>query len=653
MKQLAILLFLLYCTCCMGQTPTIDSLKAKAEYAKTSRQKLGSMLALCEQHESIHKDSLWKYVLATRQLARDEKDKQAMALANTAMIDALLRWDNPDSAYKLIEEELQHNIPDDKNTRSIYFRLAAQQAAYYGARSDYESAIGVLLRIITQAEKFNDSLTLARNMNSMGVITYNRNDLPASFNWKFKGLGYCNNDPKYDAVKASLYINLASGYAWVEKPDSAEYYLAKAIPLCRKTDNLFYLANAYIIQANNYKWTNRMAAAEEAMLKAIALRAQTEGDISFSNEQLALANLYVTEKAYDKAITVYMRGINYIKELEQDSVQAKKINYDILINYYRGLAMAYKGAGNSSLYEQTLEDLVRAKDVFYETNSARAIAQLQTQYEVQKKENTIMQQKLDLSRKNYLMYGSIGLLIFAVIVAALLFYNYKKREKLKLQLLLQKEKDSAVLAVAKAEEKERKRIAADLHDNLGTYAASVVSNLEFIKPDEKDNSSSVAMQELRHNSLSIVSQLSDTIWVLNKDALSITNISDRLKVFVRRVQPSFPAVQLHVGEDISNDILLPPSHAYHLFQIVQEAVNNALRHSGGRHVDIMVQSHAQWKVTVSDDGKGLPLQSVPAQEKEGGNGLANMQARAAETGWKVEWTPGADKGTVVTIQPDV
>ncbi|MEJ0105397.1 MAG: hypothetical protein WDO19_23820 [Bacteroidota bacterium] len=49
-----------------------------------------------------------------------------------------------------------------------------------------------------------------------------------------------------------------------------------------------------------------------------------------------------------------------------------------------------------------------------------------------------------------------------------------------MRMLLEKEKDMSLLAVARAEEKERKRIAADLHDNLGAYAASIASNIDHI-----------------------------------------------------------------------------------------------------------------------------------------------------------------------------
>lgn len=225
-----------------------------------------------------------------------------------------------------------------------------------------------------------------------------------------------------------------------------------------------------------------------------------------------------------------------------------------------------------------------------------------------------------------------------------MFTGYRKREKIRLNAMLEKEKSLVAQSIAKAEENERKRIAADLHDNLGAYAASIVSNLDFIEPITHHSSGSVAVQELRNNSQAIVAQLNDTIWALKKDALSLTAISDRIKTFIQRIQNSYPAITINVMENIDNDRMLSPSHAFHLFRIVQEAINNALKHSKGTKVDIIIESIASnWKITIADNGAGI------MQRSKDGNGLVNMKERAQETGWSIDWLSEPGKGTSVII----
>ena len=155
------------------------------------------------------------------------------------------------------------------------------------------------------------------------------------------------------------------------------------------------------------------------------------------------------------------------------------------------------------------------------------------------------------------------------------------------------------------------------------------------------------MQELRNNSQSIVSQLNDTIWILKKNALSLTAISDRLKVFIQRIQSSYPHIKIDVVENIEVDLLLPPSQAFHLFQVLQEAINNAVRHSGGKQITVTIESTDSWRITVSDDGKGM---TPDAHHKEG-NGLLNMKNRARQAGWIIEWRPDIPSGTRLIITP--
>ena len=214
----------------------------------------------------------------------------------------------------------------------------------------------------------------------------------------------------------------------------------------------------------------------------------------------------------------------------------------------------------------------------------------------------------------------------------------------------EEEKRKSEKAVAEAEEFERKRIAADLHDSLGAYAASIASNIDHLQLSEKHPGDVITLRELRKNSLAIVSQLSDTIWALKKDALSLTAISDRIKVFIQKIQTSYPDITIDVLEDINADHLLSPSQAFHLFQIVKEAISNALRHSSCSYLTVTIKGDKKWKINVSDDGKGI---SHKVTITEGGNGLINMRTRAEESGWHIEWRSNEPQGTQVVIEPTI
>ncbi|WP_255157062.1 ATP-binding protein [Ferruginibacter sp. HRS2-29] len=631
-------LFVAYALVAKAQTATIEQCMKNVQAATSDEARLTALIRLCEEHASMQKDSLWKYAVMTRSYAAAQNNERKKSLAEVAVINACLRLGKTDSALTLIEPEILRNPLEKTNTRSIYFTLAAQKIDCFGDAFNYRDALSALYKIINEAEQHGDSLVLAKNMNTVGVIQYNLDHVPDAFSWYFKGISFTSSTQKFDAPLAALYINLAETYRWVEKLDSAQYYISKAIPLCERSENLFFLANAIRVKASIYKQLKQYDLAESTMLNCIIIREKLEGKLQYSNEQLALANIYMNAMQTDKAIKILTDA------LAQNPVVQKMD--PLAISYYKSLAKCYKLKGDDKNYEETLEKLIAAKDAFYEENYSRSIAELQTKYEFEKKESTIIRQKLDLTQKNYLFYGSLITLGFVMTLSWLLFKNYRRRQKLAMDKALYKEKILSGVAVKEAEEKERKRIAADLHDNLGAYAASIVSNLDQIELQELNEATAIPLQELRNNSQAIVAQLGDTIWALKKDALSLTDISDRLKIFIQRVQRSYPQVAMDVEEQIENDRLLPPSQAFHLFSILQEAIINALKHSRCKRVQVTLTSKEQWSIEVADDGIGIDEKHVAGSN----NGISNMQKRAAEFGWEVSWKKTLP-GTNVSISP--
>lgn len=638
MRFFYLLLSMLCCATGIAQTNTIAALTNKVQQAKNNEDKLEAILALCEEHASMHKDSLYRYATIVRTLANGSDNKKNKSLASIAMANAWLRRNKTDSALSLIEAELKINAVSDPETRDIYFKLAVLKVDCYGDASNYKDALAELYNIISDAEKYNDSLVMAKNMNTIGVIHYNLDNVPEAFNWYFKALHYTGTAPKFSANMAMLCINLSETYRWVEKKDSAEYFINKAIPICEKIENLFYLANALRVKANIFKQAKDYEQAEQIIQQCILIREKTEGKLSFSNEQMSLASIYMRAGKVDNAIKILTDAIALYDAAKTDSI----VDIDPLkLSYYNTLATCYQLKGDTKKYAATLEKIIATKDAFYNINSARAVAELQTKYEVQKKENTIIQQKLDITTKNYLFYGALLFLLFAIIASWLLFKAYRRRQKLRMDQAVKEEKLLSGIAVKEAEENERKRIAADLHDNLGAYAAAIASNVDQISMDQ-----SVPLQELKINSQAIVSQLNDTIWVLKKDNLSLTAISDRIKIFIQRIKPSYPQINIDVVERINTDILMAPTNAFHLFQITQEAIINAVKHSHAKNVIVYVDSEKEWTITIADDGQGISAQKMKTST---GNGLSNMKNRSKESGWKIGWMHNEPTGTNVVI----
>ncbi|MCO6498462.1 MAG: sensor histidine kinase [Chitinophagaceae bacterium] len=639
MKQVGTIILFFFVSCTsfrvQSQTKLVDSLLANVYKAKTNQEKLKAVLALCEDFKAIPRDTLDYYAYYARDLAYKTNNKHLRDLSDLAVASDYLRYGWLDSLLAITHPVVKSNSPNNPDERKVYFKGQRLRAMGYATKSRNQEALELFYQIIREAEQWKDTLVLTENMNTIGSIALARNDPHEAMNWLSQANKLIGDNRKYNDVKAAVFVNMADGYSQLKNQDSAIYFINKGIGLFKETENLYNLGIALQRKSDILLKANKIAEAEQSLNELMKVR-RSSGDSSVSiDDNLSLIDFYRQTGQIDKAIaftkTVLATG-NIYDTLYGIPGGSLANNFNAQLLYYNELADLYKRKGDLNGYVSTLEHIIQQKDSFDKYNSEKIIAELQTEYEVQKKENTIIQQKLKLSRNNTLFYILISSVLFLFITLIVWFNGHKKREKLEREQ-----------SVARAEEKERKRIAADLHDNLGAFAASILSNLDTIQPTPENEN---AVEQLRNNSREMVSQLNDTIWALKKDAMPLTAVSDRIKSFIHKLQPSYPDIAINVSEKIENDITLSQAHAFHLYRITQEAINNALKHSKGHEVLVSVQSDDKvCKLSIADDGIGMD------PENKRGNGLFNMRERAKEAGCKISWLTETDKGTKVEITP--
>jgi signal transduction histidine kinase len=264
-------------------------------------------------------------------------------------------------------------------------------------------------------------------------------------------------------------------------------------------------------------------------------------------------------------------------------------------------------------------------------------------YELQKKENIIMQQENTLVRNRYFTIGSLLAFCLAVIIIWLVYRNYNHIQQRKMEQALADEKINSLKAVQDAEEKERKRIAADLHDNLGSYAAAIASNIRYLK-ESSANDNEQLIRQLDENAQGIVTQLSDSIWVLKNEHLPITKLADRFKAWAQRLIQNYPHIKYYYEEDIEQDVELTPAKILNIFLILKECLNNSLKHSNCNEVRISFTSNEKLSMRIEDNGKGFQSNLVNK-----GSGIDNIKFRAKECELHVKWETLQPVGTRVTI----
>jgi signal transduction histidine kinase len=224
----------------------------------------------------------------------------------------------------------------------------------------------------------------------------------------------------------------------------------------------------------------------------------------------------------------------------------------------------------------------------------------------------------------------------------------KKTEEKLLQLELNKQKLLAQ-AMIDAQEKERAEIGKELHDNINQILSTTKLYLELAKSDDKERLSLInrsagnihhAIREIRNISRSLVPASIGDLGLMD----SLVDLIESVQV-TRTIQINFRPVG-NFDERLSAKTKLM------IFRIIQEQVNNVLRHSGARNLLIeltLEETTGRIELNMTDDGKGFN----PEMVRKKGLGLSNIRSRADLFGGKVTIQSAPGHGCKLKVQVPV
>ncbi|WP_245826262.1 sensor histidine kinase [Spirosoma rigui] len=204
---------------------------------------------------------------------------------------------------------------------------------------------------------------------------------------------------------------------------------------------------------------------------------------------------------------------------------------------------------------------------------------------------------------------------------------------------------------------EKNRIARDLHDNVGAHLAFVVTNLTHISDQAEkhlpDNGKRWAdqLRGIVSHTREAVKLLRETIWAIHQERFTVEEFSERLNQYINRYVHEPDGLQVDVVTSGSRMQELTSAQVLNLFRIVQEALNNVIKHARATHATVRldVQERGRINLTIHDNGRGFTWASGHASEPphEPHYGLRNMQSRAHELGGTFRIF--ASEGTTVEV----
>ncbi|MEO7046969.1 MAG: histidine kinase, partial [Ferruginibacter sp.] len=317
---------------------------------------------------------------------------------------------------------------------------------------------------------------------------------------------------------------------------------------------------------------------------------------------------------------------------------------------YSLLGEVYSSEGDYKSYSEVLIKKMQLQDSAYKVNTAEAVTEMEAKYEVQKKQNTIIAQQYSLEKKNYLLFASVLFLITGAVFSFILFKQYRKKQRLKLQMLQEEDQRMSKIAAEAAAENERNRIAAELHDNLGSQLSYISSSINFIieapvllTGEEKDT----RLARLNETAKKSITDLRETIWALKKESVAIQELADRMKLYAQNQLSHKLSMTLHVEEKLLTNIVFSTSDALNIFRIFQEAINNTVKYSDASLLSLVFATGPDngYTISLTDNGEGFDDKVL----HPGHYGLENMKQRAKELKAKLDIITAKNKGVYIVL----
>ena len=275
-------------------------------------------------------------------------------------------------------------------------------------------------------------------------------------------------------------------------------------------------------------------------------------------------------------------------------------------------------------------------------NAAQRLLTLNRQARIQQLE--IEKQRLLNTRKNTI----IVVILLVTALLCLLGYSYYRRYKLKqaakLQAYVAEQQQMAAESILAAEENERKRIAGDLHDGLGQMMSAAKMNLSVIESEmnfdsTEQQSAFEKVIKLIDDSIKEVRTVSHTMM---PNALLKAGLASAIAEFIKQIDKRVLRIQLHT-EGLNERI--DQNTESILYRVVQECVNNVIKHSGATQLDIaLIKSDNKIEATIEDNGKGFDTKTLFS-----GIGLKNIQSRIQFLKGEIEWSSQPGEGTLVAF----
>jgi signal transduction histidine kinase len=572
-------------------------------------------------------------VLFTRSTQR----KHSHGLIQSLFFKAWLsyRHDPTEVAIQSIDSALQHVPGIQADTALVKFYILKGQC--FVKKTQFGKALENFNQALTIADKRNDISSKTGTLISIGWA-YMEDGKPKEAIRFFNELLQIHPEENYEN-RAVLLCNIASCFNTLGDFKQAEAYALKGVAAARSKENNTDLANGLNILARSYYQQGKIEKAISILKEAAVAREKVSDPSMLASDYLELADLYRKNGQPEYAIS-------WAKKAEAISTeQANQLKLD---DAFESLAETYEAVGDYKSAALYLKKLLSHKDSLSIEHYNQAFAEMQVQYETQKKTAENLQLKKEnletklrnSNQQRWLLALGAGLVL---LIASGVYSSKLMKSRYRTRLALEQlsEQKKRAIAVMEAEEKERKRIAADLHDGIGQTLAAATMQLNKARNgqqqlDKVDDLILQASKEVRNLSHQVTPDLLLHYGLVKAMEQAVGKLNEATD---QTLFSFFPYVEAALDDEIIS---------LTIYRCFQELSANILKHAAASQVTIQLTLDSEEvQLMVEDNGKGFD-----PEKAQYGLGIRNMESRIAPFDGEllIDSTPGKGTTTILRIR---
>ncbi|MAM30440.1 MAG: two-component sensor histidine kinase [Flavobacteriaceae bacterium] len=647
LRQFVILLFLVGSSQLAFSQKTIKNIDSTLQVLNrmpSDTNKVVLLQKIAAHYNVTAVDSAKAFVLQGLELSKELKYKKGEWMNLSTLGNYYERKTLYDSAVVVYNTALKivENEDSEKGRAIVYNNLAMVDIR----KGDYQQALDRLFIALRAEETSNNREGIADGYNNIGVVYYYMQDYDKATTYLLKALEEQKKLGNITGLQQG-YNNVGAIFDYQKKYDEAIATYKKALAISQELGDRKLEASNLANIALAYTKLEDFKRADDFFEQSIAVREEINDKNGLAHSFSSFGENLRLQKRYQLAETYLKRGLTYA--LDNNIKRSARETYS-------SLAELAKDRKNTIAEVEYLRKYIAINDSILDETKTKAIEELETKYETEKKENEILAQRAQLAekdlqvrRKNTLIYGGFSLAVALGLVGYLLYNQQKLKNR---QLKKESELQTALARIETQNklQEQRLRISRDLHDNIGsqlTFVTSSIDNLKYALEGTNDTITG-KLGNISEFTTQTIYELRDTIWAMNKSNITAEDLQVRIANFIEKASKVDNSVEFSftTDEDIKNQVFTSVQ-GMNVYRIIQEAVNNALKYAKATKISVDMKTLANDHtivINIVDNGIGFNKETI-----EAGNGLSNIRKRTRDIGGKADIISEEGKGTTVTI----